>query len=207
MEPMADFIVTGSPTETHLRKIEAMPLPIKDHWAEYDSQTRLTEALISQKAIEKMSLVDYLRHPIQTFQVRREINSRTSAPSPFDDAGYLYRRSIATAQGIRILVALRRYKNAMSHWPPSLGEVRAPLSEETLTDPINGGSFGYKPTADTFTLYSKGKNSIDEGGRWNPDDGRDDWPIWPPWRRWAKCPNNWRRGCRKRWMAMSACSH
>lgn len=182
MEPMADFIVTGSPTEMHLQKIEAMSLPMKDRWAEYDSQTRLTDALISQKVKEQISPLDCLRHPIQAlqgFRVARAINSLLpDKASLFDDAGYLYRRSIATSRGVRILVAVRRYRNATSHWPLSLDEVRASLPEEILTDPFNRGPFVYKPAGDTFTLYSKGENNIDENGEWR-SEAEDDWSIWP----------------------------
>jgi hypothetical protein len=184
MEPMRDYIVTGGPTETHLQKIEAMSLPMEDHWAEYDKETRLTEALISQRVKEQISPLDCLRHPIkalQTFRVARTINSLTSfTASRFDDAGYLYRRNIATARGIRILVALRRYKDTNGRWPARLQEIQACLPEEALTDPRNKGSFVYRLTPDGFRLYSRGQNNVDEEGTWDPDNGPDDWPIWPP---------------------------
>jgi hypothetical protein len=183
MEPMADFIVMGRPTETHLQEIEAMPLPMKDRWAEYDRETRLTEGLISQRVKEQISLLDCLSHPIQAFQgfrIARAIESVTSyTASRFDDAGYLYRRSIATARGIRILIALRRYKDGTNRWPESLDETKPSLSEEILTDPLNSGPFVYQPAGDTFRLYSRGRNNIDEDGEWQ-SEAADDWPIWPP---------------------------
>ncbi|GAH19734.1 unnamed protein product, partial [marine sediment metagenome] len=47
----------------------------------------------------------------------------------------------------------------------------------------------YKLTEENFTLYSKGKNNIDENGEynsiWDPNSyehkvEEDDWLIWPP---------------------------
>ena len=75
------------------------------------------------------------------------------------------------------MVALRRYKNIKGHWPQSLYEIKPMVVEDVLTDPQNNGLFVYKLTDDGFTLYSKGKNNIDEAGR--KKDGADDWPIWP----------------------------
>ena len=101
-------------------------------------------------------------------------------PSPFDTVGYLYRRNIATARGIRILVALRRYKDTNGRWPARLEEIQTCLPEETLMDPFNKGSFVYRLMPDRFRLYSRGRNNVDEEGTWDPDNGPDDWPIWPP---------------------------
>jgi hypothetical protein len=179
LESPARFIMTGNPTEIHLREMEAMPLPTKDGWSEYDRQTRLIYALTLQKVKEQISPADYIRHPVQTSQVSRAINSMTDDPWPFDDAGKVYRRSVATARGVRILIALRRFRNTTGRWPASLDEVRASLPEEILTDPLNQGSFVYEPAADTFRLYSRGPNDIDENGDWQ-SEGADDWPIWPP---------------------------
>lgn len=90
-----------------------------------------------------------------------------------------YLRSITTKRGSRIIVALRRYKNANGRWPESLDELRPFASEEIFIDPINGGSFVYRLTDDGFTLYSRGKNNIDDGGNRDDKVGTDDWLIWP----------------------------
>jgi hypothetical protein len=54
---------------------------------------------------------------------------------------------------------------------------------EAFIDLINNNSFVYKLTDENFTLYSKGKNGIDEGGRWGYvralDRNEDDIAIWP----------------------------
>jgi hypothetical protein len=100
----------------------------------------------------------------------------------------LYLRAIAEQRGSQIIIILRRYKNKTGHWPESLEEVKSFAPADIFVDPLNGDSFVYKRTEDNFTIYSKGKNSIDEGGEYetkHSDDYRkieiikDDWMIWP----------------------------
>jgi hypothetical protein len=52
---------------------------------------------------------------------------------------------------------------------------------EVFIDPFNNDSFVYKLTENSFTLYSKGNNNIDENGQGDYHDfeGADDWLIWP----------------------------
>lgn len=90
----------------------------------------------------------------------------------------LYLRNVANKRGSQITIPLRRYKNKHGHWPESLDDVKPFAPEEIFVDPINSGSFVYKLTEENFTLYSKGKNNIDENGKYK--DGADDWLIWPP---------------------------
>jgi hypothetical protein len=92
-----------------------------------------------------------------------------------------YLRAITQQRGGRLIVALRRYKNKNGNWPVSLDDVRSFASEEIFIDPVNGGSYIYKLTGGNFTLYSKGKNGIDDGGRrdfWFEENGADDLMIW-----------------------------
>jgi hypothetical protein len=100
----------------------------------------------------------------------------------------IYLRTIADKRGCQIIIALRRYKNKYGHWPESLEDVKDLVPAEVLVDPINGGSFVYKLTDDNFTLYSKGKNNIDENGQynstWDPNTRQrivkqDDFLFWP----------------------------
>ncbi len=90
----------------------------------------------------------------------------------------LYLRVIADKKGCNLLMALRRYKNKAGHWPTSLDEIKNLTSAENFIDPHNNGPFVYKLTDDNFTLYSKGKNNVDENGK--RKDGADDRLIWPP---------------------------
>ncbi|MGA2070754.1 MAG: hypothetical protein ABSG97_05335 [Sedimentisphaerales bacterium] len=94
-----------------------------------------------------------------------------------------YLRKSAEQRGTLLLIAMRRYKNANGHWPDSLDDVKTLVSAETFIDPMNNGSLVYKRTDDGFTLYGKGKNGIDDGGKGysNAEDKGepDDLMIWP----------------------------
>ncbi|MHC4159585.1 MAG: tripartite tricarboxylate transporter TctB family protein [Planctomycetota bacterium] len=92
-------------------------------------------------------------------------------------------RTISQKRGGRIIVGLRRYKNREGRWPESLDELEPLVPAEVLVDPINNGTFVYKLTEENFTLYSKGKNNIDEGGERDDEAEKDDRLIWPTRRR------------------------
>jgi hypothetical protein len=76
---------------------------------------------------------------------------------------------------------LRQYKNENGYWPEHLEDIKDSLETDILVDPTNNGSFAYKLSDDSFRLYGKGKNNIDEEGEYDPCDeaGADDILIWP----------------------------
>ncbi len=99
-----------------------------------------------------------------------------------------YLQNIAKQRGARIIITSRRYKNKTGHWPENLDEIKSFAPADIFVDPLNNDSFIYRVTADDFTLYSKGKNNIDEGGKyeskWDPNTyehtvEKDDRLIWP----------------------------
>jgi len=96
----------------------------------------------------------------------------------------IYLRRQTGIRASRSIIALRRYKNQNGRWPENLDEIKPFAPAEIFVDPINGNSFVYKLADDSFKLYSKGKNNIDEDGkrdRWGEErTGADDWLIWPP---------------------------
>jgi len=102
----------------------------------------------------------------------------------------LYLRILSDNRAARIIIALRRYKNEHVHWPESLEDIKSLAPPELFIDPINNDSFVCKLTEDGFTIYSKGKNNIDDGGVEGTEkaDGTDtdDFLIWPPKSRKAK---------------------
>ena len=104
----------------------------------------------------------------------------------------LYLRLTSDRRGCKIIIALRRYKNKAGRWPEGMDDVKDLVPAEIFVDPINGGSFVYKLTDDNFTLYSKGKNNIDEGGEyessWPEESEPDDRLIWP--KRTSTCDPN-----------------
>jgi hypothetical protein len=85
-----------------------------------------------------------------------------------------YIQRTALRRGTLILIALRRYKNKHGFWPNSLDDIKGLTSPDVLIDPTNGRPFVYRPTDDSFILYSKGQNNIDDNA-----DCPDDLPIWP----------------------------
>jgi hypothetical protein len=100
----------------------------------------------------------------------------SSSVPVYDRIHDLHLRYSAIHRGCRLVIALRRYKNKYGQWPQTLYGIRNLVPAENFVDPINGRSFVYKLTEENFTLYSKGKNNIDEGGK--RGGGSDDLPIW-----------------------------
>ncbi|MFC1739365.1 hypothetical protein ACFL1G_10000 [Planctomycetota bacterium] len=92
-------------------------------------------------------------------------------------------RATAGQRGSRLLIALRRYKNKQGQWPTNLNDIKTLVDKEILIDPINDGEFVYKLTDDGFTLYSRGKNDIDDIAG-DPAQDSDDMLIWPPSRQY-----------------------
>jgi hypothetical protein len=100
----------------------------------------------------------------------------------------IYLRACSGKRGALLLIALRRYKDKNGFWPENLDEVKSSTKEENFIDPVNGQSFVYKLTAEGFSLYSKGKNGIDDDGKRSfkydtktnqSIETEDDINIWP----------------------------
>jgi len=94
----------------------------------------------------------------------------------------LYLRGDSFKKGALLLIAMRRYKDKNGVWPENLNEIKSLTKEENFIDSANGQSFVYKLTDDSFTLYSKGENGIDNGGQqysYDKDKKNDDINIWP----------------------------
>lgn len=97
------------------------------------------------------------------------------------DTHDLYLRGDSMKNGSLLLIALRRYKDKNGFWPENLDQIKDLTKEEFLTDPVNNQSFVYERTDDSFILYSKGKNGIDDGGVGHSGytAKQDDVYIWP----------------------------
>jgi len=165
---MRSLIVEGNLTEEHLKTIEAALPQTKDNWAEISSKIIEFETLYGRK---NLGLLDRLKFAWQGMGLE----------DTFDRIQEIYTRLPADCRGNLILIALRRYKNKKGHWPDV---IQSSLQAEIFIDPYNNGSFVYKLTDDSFKLYSKGKNNIDEDGKYKRRYGEtsegDDWLIWPP---------------------------
>ncbi len=178
LEGMARFILEDDPTDAHLRRLEAMPLPIADGTARDIQEIREVSRLKEQRMMEGLGPLDRISAHIFRYRFNHAVFGTLKGPDTDETTRQADLRCIATGRGIRTLIAMKRYRSTTGHWPTSLNEIKASLPEEVLTDPLNCGPFVYKPAADVFSLYSKGRNSIDENGQHDPN-GPDDWPIWP----------------------------
>jgi len=163
----ASFIVEGSVAQEDLEIVETSVPATRDNW----KRDSATMAEVYRLKMKKFGYRDRLRYLWRDF----------SSKGLLDRVKDAYLTGLAARRGTHILIALRRHKNRTGHWPENLDEIRSSLTREILTDPQNNGPFVYKPTKDGFTLYSKGKNKVDETGRFSfVPGGADDWPIWPP---------------------------
>ena len=163
------FLVEGDPQEAHFRQIQVMTLLTGDDWDDALEDICLVEALTDRKYRENFGIFGLLM-------------LRMPSDHGPDGVRRRYMRKKTITRGIRILIALRRYKNEFGAWPGKLDEIRSELASEIFVDPLNNGEFVYELTDDGFKLYSKGENKIDEDGRYKSgsEKGPDDWPIWPP---------------------------
>jgi hypothetical protein len=96
----------------------------------------------------------------------------------------LHAQSIARRRGTWLVLGLRWYRDAHGVWPQTLDPISEYVPAEAFLDPTAGGAFVYVPDGESFRLYSKGPNGIDEGGRDRYvkalDKVEDDIWIWPP---------------------------
>jgi hypothetical protein len=173
------FVAAEEPTETDLKKIETMPLPIADAWAENLRDIRAADDLPMQKIMERLSPSERLKYRFYAYRINKATGGPLDISTLEEKAAHLYFRTMAMARGLRIVIALKRHRTETGHWPESLDEVAVSLPEPILTDPLSKGLFVYRRTNEAFELYSMGRNGIDEHGR-GESEGGDDWPIWPP---------------------------
>jgi hypothetical protein len=176
------LVVKDAITQEHLRAIEqALPLPKKD-WV---CERRLIYDIEQLYENYELSEMGFLRRWARGFSNIVSNNDLRPAWRRFQDT---YIRSVAFRRAARILISLRHYKSKYGHWPKTLKDVESLASPEVFVDPLNNGEFVYKQTQKGFTLYSKGKNNIDEDGQitlipsatgW-PKLQKDDVLIWPP---------------------------
>ena len=165
---MRGLIVTGPCTEAHLRTIESAILPYEDKWDIRSRRMIEVDRLYSKK--ERKDLLTWLQHFWSDHNTLY-----------FEKAHEQYVRLLSYRRGMRILIALRRHREETGQWAQSLDQIRGSLPAAALVDPLNGGVFVYRLTEDSFTLYSKGRNGLDEDGERKPasQGGPDDQPLWP----------------------------
>ena len=171
------FVVEGEPDEHQLHRIASLPFETQDEWVAVLGRIAPVEELALQEYKKEMGLVERLKYELGIGQIG------SAKYDTYKRMRESYSRKLASKRGLRILIALRRYRKEHHRWPDSLDEIRQRVSAEILVDPSNKGAFVYRLTDDGFTLYSKGENDLDEDGEYKGGrrrDGPDDWLIWPP---------------------------
>jgi len=154
--------------EKHLHAIEAALNQSDKDWDKNWKNMFRVETLYAKKRPK----VHGLRNRIKVWWQLRNYEKPI-----IDNLSRSYLLLLTDRRGSRILVGLRLYKNKNGKWPDNLDNIKQIVSEEVLIDPHNNNSFVYKLSGDSFILYSKGLNNIDENGQRR--DGADDWQIWP----------------------------
>ena len=95
----------------------------------------------------------------------------------------LYDRTVATRRATHLLVHLFAYHSEHGRFPRRLDRLEAPNIAELRIDPFTGQDFVYKRTGKSFTLYSAGHNTTDDGGKhhakWGQGGAGGDFVFWP----------------------------
>ncbi|MBN2270833.1 MAG: heme exporter protein CcmD [Sedimentisphaerales bacterium] len=139
-------------TESRIKTIEQIQPTTLDNWADISATIYEVDSLISNKT----------NHPLARL---RALWSGTSVRSLLKRTHDIHLRTVSNRRALKIITELRRYRNRHGFWPTTLDEIKSFAPPEVFLDPISGDSFVYKLADDTFTLYSKGKNKIDEDGQ------------------------------------------
>ncbi len=155
-------------TPEQLRSLEMILETPSNQYKVDDKIADRVDRLIEEKEMSELPLVARLRY-LLLGRINR--NSRRQREQR------QYQRIQASRQAIRILIALRRHKQKTDSWPETLEQIEPKLPGQMLINPQNNSSFVYKRDGENFIFYSKGPNSIDEGGV--ASKPADDWTIWP----------------------------
>lgn len=90
-----------------------------------------------------------------------------------------YKRHLAIVNQIHIFSAMKQYFLKNECWPKELEDLDIEDADYVLTDPLCNKPFVYELTEQGFRLYSRGPNSIDDGGINNSNENKDDILFWP----------------------------
>jgi hypothetical protein len=93
-----------------------------------------------------------------------------------------YYEGRAFMEATRTIVAILLYKSEKGNWPENLGELKAAGMIPTIPmDPYGDGAMVYQRREESVTLYSRGTDMEDDGGRSMVDD---------PWGRYTGGQSN-----------------
>ena len=155
-------------TTEQLRSLETiLEIPRNQNEAAAEVAARV-DRLIEEKERSELSFPARFHQWLLGYTARRQRQQRQRL---------ILLRLEASWRAAPILIALRRHKEKTGEWPETLEQIEPKPPEQILTAPQNNGPFIYKRDGDDFVFYSKGPNTIDEGGSYS--GSADDWPIWP----------------------------
>ena len=110
-------------------------------------------------------LSEFEEHRLRTLHplpgIRDMFPTNTLSPSVFLKVHDAYTRQLAMRRGCVLLVGLKLFHTTENR-PETLGAITSLTPTEAFDDPTNASQFIYKRTDNAFTLYSKGKNGVDD---------------------------------------------
>jgi hypothetical protein len=126
------YAVEGDPDEHQLHRIASLPFETKDDWDAILGRIAPVEELWLQEYKKELSFVDRFKYE---FGIGVIGMAKDSTYKKIMHEGYS--RTLASKRGLRILIALRRYRKEHHRWPESLDVIRPRLPAEILVDPSN----------------------------------------------------------------------
>lgn len=168
------FTVRSDPTQAQLTTIDNVISQMQPDWEQDWPRICRVEEL--RKEYYKKQ-TNTLRRILNKLRITRPIRPPRSIHGSYLGLPKAHTGMLALRRGTRILIALRRHKNKVGRWPESLDQIQPQVPAEMFNDPF-GSALVYKLAGDSFNLYSKGPNKIDEKGKRHNDC--DDYPIWIP---------------------------
>jgi hypothetical protein len=124
--------------------------------------TRRAEAA-RQPAHEQPEAIKRLASEENRDLPRDAIMTRLMLPA-VDKLGKAAWRKHALARSLAVLIAVERYRQANSHWPDRLDELKPSFLKEVPLDPFDGKPLRYRRLADGVIVYSVGEDRTDDGG-------------------------------------------
>jgi hypothetical protein len=95
------------------------------------------------------------------------------------------RRYLATLRGLRVVLAVERYRRAHGDWPDRLEALMPDLIAAVPLDPYDGKPLRYRRLEDSVLIYMVGPDGVDNGGALDPQNplrpGTDiGYQLWEP---------------------------
>lgn len=174
---LGDYAMHDGVTTADLEATAAIPCQLDENWTEVSRPAREVQPVFT--ATYRAEFDRWFRSYYGLRQWAKAEWQEFRAEPTIEKMEAHYRRVLTLRRGVRTLVGLRAYRSIHGSWPDSLQHIHGSVPKDALTDPFTGQPLVYRRTEESFCLYSRGPNGLDENGM-RGRDGPDDWPIWPP---------------------------